>query len=94
LLGSGGLSHEDSVRMFRAIGYYLMGAGLDETAGYARGPSTVEPVPDFVMRERFPNVVAAGQYFSPDQFEPTFRMGWDLFLESWERRAEPARKRA
>ena len=39
--------------MFRTFGYYLNGAILDETAGYARGPSTVEPVPDATGLARY-----------------------------------------
>lgn len=88
LFASGGLPHEESVRLFRALGYYLMGNGLDETAGYARGPSTVEPVPDDVMRRDYPHVVAAGRYFGPGEYERTFQLGLDLFLESVERLIE------
>ena len=37
---------------FRAIGYYLTGAALDETVGYASGPSAVEAVSDeYIARE-------------------------------------------
>src|SRR3569623_1237690 len=61
VLTSLGLDHERAVRSFRAIGYYLNGAMMDETAGYSRGPSTVEPVPMEVMERDFPDVVAAGR---------------------------------
>jgi hypothetical protein len=66
--------------MFRAVSYYVMGAGLDETAGYARGPSTVEPVPEETMRRDYPHVAAAGRYFRPEDFDKTFELGWELML--------------
>ena len=50
LCAASGLPGEQSVRLFRTFGYYLNGAILDETAGYARGPSTIEPVPDAFAR--------------------------------------------
>jgi AcrR family transcriptional regulator len=76
-----GMPHEVAIRTFRAIGYYVMGAGLDETAGYARGPSTVEPTPHDVMKRDFPHVEAAGKFFRPDQFDTTFELGWEAMLE-------------
>jgi AcrR family transcriptional regulator len=80
-----GLGREEGARLFRAMGYYLMGAGLDETAGYSEGASTAEPVPDEVMRRDYPNVVVAGPYFHPSGYGKTFELGLDLFLESIER---------
>ncbi len=80
LFEEAGLGHEQAVRLFRAFGYYLAGAALDETAGYARGPSTAEPVPDEIMRRDFPHVVAAGRYFAPSEFDATFELGLDLLL--------------
>lgn len=79
--GEAGLSREEGVRLFRAFGYYLMGAGLDETVGYARGPSTVEPVPDDEMKRDYPNVVEAGRYFGTGEHERTFDLGLDIFLD-------------
>lgn len=94
-----GLSEEEGVRLFRAYGYYLMGAGLDETIGYARGPSTVEPVPEEEMRHEYPNVVAAGRFFGPDHHERTFELGLDIFLDgiralTARRQDEKARRRS
>jgi AcrR family transcriptional regulator len=80
MFGEGGMDREAAVRLFRAIGYYLMGAGLDETAGYARGPSTVKPLPDDVMKRDFPNVHAAAPYFRPSEWDRTFELGLDLML--------------
>lgn len=80
LFEAGGLPQEDAVRMFRAVSYYVMGAGLDETAGYSRGPSTVEPVSEEKMRRDYPHVAAAGRYFRPEDFDKTFEFGWELML--------------
>jgi AcrR family transcriptional regulator len=91
LCTEGGLTHEQSVRMFRTFGYYLMGAGLDETAGYARGPSTVAPVPDEVMRRDYPHVLAAGAFFQPGEFATTFEFGIEIILEGYARLAEANR---
>ena len=61
--------------MFRAIGYYLAGAVLDETAGYSRGPSTVAPVPEEVVERDYPHVAASAAFFAPQAREVTFLAG-------------------
>jgi AcrR family transcriptional regulator len=80
LFEAGGLSHENAVRVFRSVSYYVMGAGLDETAGYARGPSTVAPVSQETMLRDYPHVAAAGKFFRPADFDTTFELGWSLLL--------------
>ncbi len=82
-----GLGQEDSTRLFRSIGYYLIGAGIEEAAGYSRGGSTVEPVSPDVMTRDFPNVVAAAPYFMESEREKTFLAGLDILLEGWNARA-------
>jgi AcrR family transcriptional regulator len=74
---------EEAARLFRAVGYYLIGAGIEETAGYSRGPSTVAPVPDEVMAAAYPNVVAAATYFAPEAREATFVTGLDALIDGW-----------
>lgn len=81
LFEDGGFGRERSARLFRAVGYYLMGAILDETAGYARGPSAVTEVDDDQLRRDFPNVAAAGRYFAKSEFDKTFEMGLELMLD-------------
>jgi AcrR family transcriptional regulator len=83
-----GLGAEETARMFRSFGYYIMGCGLDEAAGYSRGPSTVEPVTDAVLARDYPRVVAAAPYFAPPQRAKTFHDGLDMLIEGWKRRAE------
>jgi AcrR family transcriptional regulator len=92
LCAGAGLSHEHTVRMFRTFGYYLNGAILDETAGYARGPSTVEPVPGEELARDYPEVVAAAPYFRASEWEATLAFGMDLLIEGYARLAEADRQ--
>jgi AcrR family transcriptional regulator len=88
LLRSVGVGDERAVRMFRVMGYYLTGAMLDETQGYARGPSTVAPLSDEVMARDYPDVVAAGRWFQPDEWPGTYELGFRVFLDALERMVE------
>ena len=73
---------ELAARHFRTVGYYLAGAALDETSGYAKGPSAAVPVSDeFVVRE-CPRLVAASRYFKADQWDRTFALGVDALLQA------------
>ena len=81
----GGFGRERAARLFRASGYYLMGAILDETAGYARGPSAATTIGEEQLRKDYPNVAAAGPYFAESEFEATFEMGLDMLLDEMER---------
>jgi hypothetical protein len=76
-------SDEEAARLFRAIGYYLIGSGLEEAAGYGRGPSTVTPVPEAEMAERFPNIAALARWFAPAEREETFLRGLDAIIDGW-----------
>jgi AcrR family transcriptional regulator len=73
---------ELAARHFRTVGYFLAGACLDETSGYAKGPSAAEPVSDeFIVRE-CPRLVAAARYFKADQWDRTFELGVSSMLEA------------
>jgi AcrR family transcriptional regulator len=85
VFGKLGLGEEATARLFRAFGYYMIGAMLDETAGYSRGASTVEPVADDVMEREYPAVVKAGRWFAPTEHEGTFFAGLKLMIEGLER---------
>src|SRR5262249_55482958 len=63
---------ELAARYFRAIGYYLSGASLDETSGYARGPSAAEPASDDLIARDCPNLAASARFFKADQWDATF----------------------
>jgi AcrR family transcriptional regulator len=76
-----GLKPEQAARGFRVLGYYLLGATLDETSGYAQGPSSVEPLPDEAVQRLYPQVAQAGRYFQPEHFDATFELGLKLLLQ-------------
>jgi len=76
----GGFDDETSARLFRVFGYYLMGAGLEETSGYDRGPTSATLVSDTDVAREFPNVAAAGRVFLPAERETTFELGLAMFL--------------
>lgn len=65
---------------FRAIGYYIMGAGLDEAMGYVKGPSATDPVPGAQARKDFPAIMSLGPYFSKAHHETTFEHGLEALL--------------
>ena len=79
-----GFSPEQAARYFRLTGYYLMGATLDETSGYAKGPSAAETVPEAILARDFPTVVAVEPYFKASSFDATFFTGLDLLLDGIE----------
>jgi AcrR family transcriptional regulator len=75
-----GLTPEAAARGFRMLGYYLLGATLEETSGYAQGPSAVSPLPDSEVQRLYPQVAQAAAYFTPDQFDETFERGLTILL--------------
>lgn len=79
-----GFSAEQAAKYFRLTGYYFMGATLDETSGYAKGPSAAESVPDAVVARDYPTVVSVGPYFKRGSFDDTFFTGLDLLLDGIE----------
>lgn len=88
LFDDGGFDSETAARLFRATGYYLMGAILDETSGYGRGPSATVTVTDEQLAVDFPRVARAGLFFGPEDFDRTFRIGLDLLLDHMDRMRE------
>ncbi len=81
ILREAGFSDRDAARYFREIGYYLTGAALDETAGYAKGPSAAEPVSNETIAQNFRHLAAAAPYFQPAHFQATFETGLEMLLE-------------
>jgi AcrR family transcriptional regulator len=77
----GGFGLEQAARLFRVFGYYVAGAALDETSGYAKGPSAAEPVPDDIVVRDYPDIAAVNPYFKPAEHEATFALGLDMLLE-------------
>jgi AcrR family transcriptional regulator len=83
-----------AARQFRAVGYYLVGACLDETSGYAMGPSAAEPVSDDYIAAHCPALVSAAPYFQRQHWDATFDLGVQALIDSVSRDAKPARSAA
>lgn len=76
-----------AARHFRTIGYFLVGAVLDETSGYARGPSAAEPVDGAFIARECPRLAAAARYFDSSQWDATFELGVRTMLDALVRAA-------
>ncbi len=85
-----GLDDETQARHFRAVGYYLIGAGLEEAMGYAKGPSAAEPVSNEDAARDFPAVARLGKFFSTDHHERIFAHGLEALLSKLEADAKAA----
>jgi len=73
---------ETAARSFRSLGYYLMGAALDETMGYAKGPSAAEPVDGAFIARECPLLARSAKYFQRDQWDRTFEQGMEDMLHA------------
>lgn len=83
---------ETAARYFRAVGYYLVGAGLDETSGYAKGPSAAEPVSNEFIAKECPLLARTAKYSQRSEWDKTFELGLEgLFAAASPRKL--ARKR-
>ena len=80
-------SDEEAARQFRAFGYYLTGAALDETAGYADGPSAAEPVDEAYIAAHCPRLAAAAPYFKAPEWDKTFAQGLDALFDGFRSRS-------
>ncbi len=89
----GGFDAEATARLFRSFSYYVMGAALDETAGYAKGPSAAQPVDDTAVARDYLNVAAVGPYFKRAHHEKTFDTGLEILLEGIRKEAKRAAMR-
>jgi AcrR family transcriptional regulator len=87
---------EIAAGQFRAVGYYLTGAALEETSGYAKGPSAAEPVSDAYIAQHCPHLAAAAPYFKQPHWDKTFELGLATLMAGFDaasRVPEEARKR-
>jgi AcrR family transcriptional regulator len=71
---------ERAARWFRVVGYYLVGAGLDETSGYAAGPAAAEPVSEAYVAAHCPRLAAAAPCFRQPQWDATFDLGLEALI--------------
>jgi AcrR family transcriptional regulator len=75
-----GLEGETAARRFRAWMHFMMGALLDETIGYTKGPGATHPLSDAEVNERFPLVAALAPYNRAAHHEASFRFGLEAVL--------------
>jgi len=71
---------ELAARQFRALGYFLTGAALDETSGYAQGPSAAQAVDDAYVAAHCPRLAAAAPYFRQPHWDATFALGLETLI--------------
>jgi AcrR family transcriptional regulator len=81
-----------AAQYFRVLSYYVTGAALDETAGYASGPSAAEPVTDAYIEANCPRLAAAARYHRPEWWGSTFELGLESLLDAM-RAAAPSVER-
>ena len=82
---------ESAARGFRWLGYYLMGAALDETMGYAKGPSAAEPVDGAFIARECPQLARSAKYFQRGEWDATFEQGMEGVLAAFARGRRPSR---
>ncbi|MFM7330161.1 MAG: TetR/AcrR family transcriptional regulator C-terminal domain-containing protein [Brachymonas sp.] len=75
-----GLPTEAAARGFHVVGYYVLGATMEETSGDDEATSAVMPLPDSDVQRLYPQVAQAGAYFTADQFDETFERGLSILL--------------
>ena len=71
---------EAATRYFRVLSYYVTGAALDETGGYARGPSAAEPVSDDFIARECPHLAAGAPFAKAEHWDATFALGLEMLL--------------
>jgi len=82
---------EEAARAFRVFGYYLTGASLDETMGYAKGPTAAVPVDGAFIARECPHLARAARFFQRPEWDETFERGMEALLAGV---STPARGRA
>jgi len=70
-----GCGPEAAAGLFRFTIHWMMGFCLDETGGFAKGPSAIEPVPGDVIRRDFPRVSQLEPFNGPEHFDGLFEAG-------------------
>ena len=84
---------ESAARLFRAVGYYLTGAAIDETAGYAKGPSAADPVGNDLIEKECPLLLRCARYFQRPEWDKTFVLGLEALMAASPARASRKRRR-
>ena len=71
-----------AAQFFRVLSYYVTGAALDETSGYAKGPSAAVPVTDDYIAAHCPHLARSAPYFKSPWWDSTFDLGLESLLAS------------
>lgn len=77
-----GFSPEKAARGFRILGYYVQGATVEESSGYAQGHSSLAPLPLEAVERDYPRVARARKYSAPEHFDRTFDLGWNALIQA------------
>jgi hypothetical protein len=72
---------ELTARQFRVLGHCVFGAGIDETAGYARGAVGRRAGRRRLHRPRGPAARGRAPFFQPAHWDATWKLGIDALLE-------------
>ena len=76
-------------RHFRTMSYFLIGACIDKTMGYASVPSATTPVLFDEVRRDFPGITAVGLWFSAAWHQATLRAGIAVLIRGIEADIRP-----
>lgn len=79
----GGAAPELAARQFRALGYYVAGALIDETSGYAKGPTAADPLTLAQQKELAPEVIRLGPHFAESGWDATFELGLQSLADAF-----------
>jgi len=80
-----GMDAETAAASFRLLVHWMMGFCLDETAGFAKGPSAVDPPSAEVVEREFPHVAALAPFNKPEHFDALFDAGLKRILVALDR---------
>jgi AcrR family transcriptional regulator len=77
-----GMDPRSAATSFRFLIHWLMGFCLDETAGFSKGPSAVDPPSAEVVKRAFPHVAALEPFNKPEHFDALFEAGLKRILSA------------
>lgn len=75
-----GLDDAAAASAFRFYVHWLVGFCLDETQGYGRGPSAVDPVPADEIARDFPHVARLGPFNAAEHHDAQFDWALDRVI--------------
>lgn len=94
ILDAPAMPERDRATLFRTIGYYIMGAALDETIGYDKGTVAANPVPGEIAARDFPAITGIGRYWGRENRDHFFSAGLERILDWFEESASGITRQA